>query len=459
MINPINSLMNMEMALYGGSGLSTTAPSFYNNYMGGSFGNSYQNAYGYYNNAVNYNNNLAFRGNQGYDATSFGQNIPQGYSNQGGGQQSQGTIFGALNQKQGEAIVDFYAKNLEPTQSFANAAISGTLMGAAMCNPRSVFHPINFVTSVGEVKEMFKDVKKEGTVLNKLWKENKVVMEEAYAQMHRATSRSKSKIGMFRKRYSAKEYQQLKGIMDSALKTGNIDEIAKATATLEHAYCNNGWFFRGWNKVKSLFGKSNLATVEKGLAKTDEIAKRTTELLSHNKMTIPKAFKKAGGWVGIAFGAIEILLNLNKIKTAKQRDAENAQRGQRTNYGAKQTKQTVLKAVSNSVGWMVGETLSIWAYAKLGASVGTAISPGLGSLIGAAIGMLGGSLGMWAAGKLINKPLIGDDVANKIEAQNMARTQEGQQELLKYTMEQAQKGKINDPTVNQALGQLLNSYA
>ena len=176
-------------------------------------------------------------------------------------------------------------------------------------------------------------------------------------------------------------------------------------------------------------------------------------------MTIPKAFKKAGGWVGIAFGAIEILLNLNKIKTAKQRDAENAQRGQRTNYGAKQTKQTVLKAVSNSVGWMVGETLSIWAYAKLGASVGTAISPGLGSLIGAAIGMLGGSLGMWAAGKLINKPLIGDDVANKIEAQNMARTQEGQQELLKYTMEQAQKGKINDPTVNQALGQLLNSYA
>ena len=456
MIPPIQSLMNMEMALYGGYGSSMTAPSFYNGYMGGYSNNHQLNNYPI-------SNNPTFMGGynygQGYDATSFGQNIPQGYSNQGGEQQSQGTIFGALNQQQGQAIVDFYAKNLEPTQSFASAAIGGTLMGAAMCNPRSIFHPINFVKGRKDVAAMFKDVKTEGSVLNKLWKENSVVMEEAYAQMHRAASRNNSKIGMFRKRYTTAEYNQLKDIMEKALKTGNVDEIAKATATLEHAYCNNGWFFRGWNKIKGIFGKSDLQSVSKRLGQTNEIAEATTKLLSNNKMTIGKAFQKTGGKVGLAFGLIEILLNMGKIKTAKQRDAENAQRGQKTNYGAKQTKQTVLKAITNTLGYAAGETLSVWAFAKLGATVGTALGPGVGTLIGACVGFLGGSLGMWAVDRLINRPLIGEDVANKIEAENMAKTQEGQQQLLTYTLEQAQKGKIDNPLVSQAVGQLYNAYA
>ena len=56
------------------------------------------------------------------------------------------------------------------------------------------------------VAAMFKDVKTEGSVLNKLWKENSVVMEEAYAQAHRTRSRSYKKLGLFRARYTDEQY-------------------------------------------------------------------------------------------------------------------------------------------------------------------------------------------------------------------------------------------------------------
>ena len=311
MITPINSLMNMEMALYGGAS-SMSAPSFYNGYMGGYSNNSYNSYNSLYNNYYN----PAFMGGynygQGYDTTTFGQGIPQGYANAASGQQqNQDTIFAGLNKKQVGALVQNYADGLNPAQTFMGAAAGGALSGALMMNPRILAHPWNAATSFADVKEMFKDVKTEGSAMNKLWKENHNVMEEAYAQMQRATARSKSKLGIFRQRYTDAEFKQVKDIMDKALKTGNVDEIAKATETLRHANsCNNGWFFKGWNKVKGLFGKENLPTVASRLKDTKHIAEATAETLGYNKMTWGKAFKKSGGKMGMAFGLIEILLNL-----------------------------------------------------------------------------------------------------------------------------------------------------
>ena len=94
---------------------------------------------------------------------------------------------------------------------------------------------------------------------------------------------------------------------------------------------------------------------------------------------------------------------MGKIKTAKAYDEEMAKQGKKTEYGKTQTKQTVGKAVVNTVSYAAGETLSTWACAKLGAKLGTKIKPGFGTLIGAVVGFLGGSVAMWAGDKYINK--------------------------------------------------------
>ena len=52
---------------------------------------------------------------------------------------------------------------------------------------------------------MFKDPN-----IKALWDKNYQVMQEAYFQMHKASSRKYWKLGLFRKKYSAEEYKQLK---------------------------------------------------------------------------------------------------------------------------------------------------------------------------------------------------------------------------------------------------------
>ena len=47
---------------------------------------------------------------------------------------------------------------------------------------------------------------------------------------------------------------------------------------------------------------------------------------------------------------------------------------------------------------------------------------------------------MWAAGK-ITKKIVGEDVANQIEAENLAKTPEGQTELLQTALNSAKKGE------------------
>ena len=450
MVAPISSLANMEMALYGGFGPSSAAPSYANGYKVQS-NNSVFSA------TPNFMANNYGTYNYGNAGMNFGQQIPAQYSNQtqNSNQSSfAGTPFQGLSKDQVNAITDYYAKNLEPSESLSGALISGTILGGCMLNPRVVAHPINALTSFSDVKNIFKDVRKEGSALNKLWKENSYIMEEAYAETQRLTARRKWKIGAFRKRYTEAEYKQLKEIMEKAVKSGNMDEIAKATETLKHAYVNNGFMPNLWNKIR---GKETV-TVANRLKDTKTITENVKQLQSFSNMDFKKAFEKAGGKVGLAFGFLEVIMNFSKIQAAFAKDKENKEKGINTNLGAKQTLQTVVKAAGNTIGYTAGETLGVWAAAKYGAKIGTKCGGLTGTLIGAVAGVACGSLGMWLAGKG-TRALVGDDVSNKIEAEKKLASAEGQQELLMNVAESIQKDKKADIGTVQAVSSAISMYA
>lgn len=459
MVAPIQSLMNMEMALYGGVGTNTNAPSYANGYAGGSsYYNDLNSSLFNYNNLSSTASNPAFTAygygyGNGY-GNSFGQNIPSQYMSQTQSQPQNAGAFSGLSNDQVKTITDYYAKNLEPSESLSNALIMGTVMGGMMLNPRVIAHPINTLTSFKDVKNIFKDVRVDGSKLNKLWRENSYIMEEAYAETQRLTARSKWKIGAFRKRYTEAEYKQLLGIMDDAVKKGNIDEIAKATETLKHAYVNNGFMPRLWDKIR---GKDTV-TVASRIADTATIDTNVKQLKSFSKMDFKKAFEKTGGKMGLAFGALEIFMNFGKIKTAFAKDKENEQKGIDTNYGSKQTMQTVVKATGNTLGYAAGETLGVWAAAKYGAKIGTRFGGLTGTLIGAVAGVACGSIGMWIAGKG-TRAIVGDDVVNKIEAEKMLATAEGQQQLLINVAETMQKDKNVDQRTVNAVASAMSLYA
>ena len=471
MIASVSQLANMEMALYGGFGSNMNAPSYLNGYTG-----SIQNIY---------NSPANIFGNT-YNPT-FGQNIPQGYDSYNGQQQTSNPTF---NQGAFNALADCYAKNeLSLTQSFGTAVVSGGILGTLMQNPRAVFHPINYITTTaGKNKKLYDGIKNgyqgvnklfdlrgDNNKLKELWKNHSSIMEEAYSQMHRAEARANSKLGLFRAKYTTDEFKKLSDEMMKALKGKNIKEIAEATEKLRAANdCKNGKIFQAWNWIKNGFKngkvglKNPLNESEKDLANRTqkalkswgyETGKKGLNLnIAKPKMTISKSFMKKGGLMGLAFGLIQVALEWGKVSTAKKKDAENAQAGVKTNYGGEQTKQTLLKAGANTIGWAIGETLGTWGFAKLGAKIGTAFGPGVGTAVGAAIGFVCGSIGSWLADKA-SKKALGDDVANKIQAENLAKTEEGQAQLLQYTVDRIQNGKEITPEAQVAIQQLMAQYA
>ena len=471
MTAPIQSLMNMEMALYGGMGSDCNVPSFSNNYMGNSSWNSFGSYPNYF--MPNYGN------------VSFGQQIPYGYAN--GTQQNVPTTQG-LDKKSVEALGNFYADNMDPSQSLFNAVVVGGVSGALMMNPRVIAHPINTYKAFGDVKKMFGDAKVPGTKMHELWSKNNVLMEEAYSQMHRTAARAQSKLGAIRGSYTSEQYKQLKGIMEQAIKSGKPEEIAKATETLRHAQVNNGWLAtparKGWHKVSGFlakvpviggfFGKGNAPVFDPITASknTKVISENAKTLLEYNKMsgkgitkglakgaskgTLKIAFKKAGGKLGLLFAGFEILTNLPKIFAAKEQDKVNAQNGQKTNLAGTQTKQTVVKATANAAGWLAGETLGVWGAAKLGAKIGTKFGPGIGTVIGAVAGFVGGSLGMRALGGLAKKKM-GTDVADKETGKQLAQTTEGQVELAQMVMQKVQNGEKVSADAMAATQQIINN--
>ena len=421
MVSPISSLANMEYMLYGGaSGLSADTPSYLNGYMANSGwnNNTYYNPW-MYNNYYNNPQNQSVFTPQSNTVTS-----------------SQGTTDQA--DKDLATLGKYYADSLSPSESLTSAVVVGGVMGSAMMHPRLIAHPWNSIATLKEVNSMFKGVRVDGSDMNKLWKENNAVMRDAYFRMHKAAARSKSKLGLFRKRYTKEEYAQLKKIMQDALDSKDINKIAEASAKLEQAYVSNGHISGWWKKIR---GKE-VPTVASGLANKEAIKKGAERLLSDGKMTFSKALKKGGGVKGgILFAALEVLMGLGKIQTAFAKDDET---------GWKQVGQTTLKAAGNAVGWAVGEAAGVWAATAMGAKIGTLFGPGVGTVVGGVLGFVGGSLGMWLAGKATKK-IVGQDVADTITVQDMKKTPEGQAQLLALTAQQAQNDKNLSPEVYQAL--------
>lgn len=365
---------------------------------------------------------------------------------------------GAESEAEKEAwklLSDDYAKSLTPSESLTGAAAGGAAFGVIQ-NPRLIAHPINTYKGFKDTKALFKGVKESGTALNTAWKTNAPVMEEAYAAMQKLSSRHNSKIGLFRHSISDAQYNRLKGIMEKALRGNNgvvdINEVAEATAKLKHSYVNDGYLPRAWQWVKGKFGGTGkVATVSERLGETAKIAEGSSKILKYGKdMSYLDALKKGGGVKGgIFMAAIEFFMAKDKISAAFSKDSET---------GWKQVGQTSLKAAGSVLGWTAGEALGVWGAAKAGAAIGTAFGPGVGTAIGAVAGLVVGSIGCWAAGKLTHW-ITGDDVGNKVLAENKSKTQEGKAELLQNAVLRAQSGEIKDEKTLAAANALVNKYA
>ena len=168
------------------------------------------------------------------------------------------------------------------------------------------------------------------------------------------------------------------------------------------------------------------------------------------KISLGKSLSKSCGLGnGLLFAGLEFVTSWGNIKEAFSKD---------TSTGMTQVGQTIIKGAGSAAGWAIGEGIGAWAGAKLGAMAGTAIAPGVGTVIGAVAGLIGGSIGMWLTGKITHK-LVGTDVGEKVKAQKLAQTQEGQVQLLQMTMQQAQNDKKLDVNTAQAMQNVLNVYS
>ena len=442
MVSPINSLTNMEYMLYGGaSGVNPNCPSFSNGYMANRNSWNYQMPFGY--------NNQSIWNNQ------YGQNY--GYGNVGGAsattsntQQASQTGFGASSRDL-DTLGKYYLKGMEPSESLLGAAGGGAAF-ALVNNMRFIAHPFASLSSLGAVEKMFAGVKDKKSDLGKLWNnpETNAVVRDAYHKMHKLEGASKWRFApLFKKRLDKTTYDALKKEMETALKSGNKEQIAKVTEKIRVATgAKTGILPELWRQFR---GK-----------KTPDIAKMTTDSavkaavdkkLAEKAVTgygeaIKKGFKSQGLKGGAFFAAIEFLMDFGKIKSAFSKDSTT---------GAKQLGQTSVKAAGSIIGWTVGEAVGAAAGAKIGAAVGTVFCPGLGTAIGAVAGLVGGSIGTWAMGKLTKK-LVGEDVGSKVEVEKMKKTAQGQAQLLQLTAQQAQDDKKLDPKVAQALQNVISSY-
>lgn len=473
MVAPISSLANMEMQLYGGFGSHSNAPSYLNGYVTNLNNNPYMNPafYGY---------------NAGYNQ-AFGQTIPSNYMQAGqAAQTAQSSVFEGLTQAERQALMEDYKKSLCPSEGLL-ACAAGNAVFSVINHPRLLVHPVNSVRALKATNDAFAAVKTEGSILNTLWKnpENSNILREAWFQHHKATARCESKLGAFRTGYvKSGDVDAIKNVLknlENALQKGDMAAITKHTAELQHAYSvNNGFIASGynyckegikkglnkivpdsWTKAKSFLAPSKTQTIAEKLADTngiqtriDQLAKTSATLSAGgnaaSKVTYRSILKRGGGVMGaVAFAGLELLLNAGKIKTAFEEDGST---------GMKQLGQTLVKAAGNAGGWALGEAAGVWAFTKWGAKIGTKFGPGIGTLIGGMVGLIGGGLGMWLAGK-VTKGVVGQDVADDIEAKKLAYSPEGQAQLLQNTMERIQKGEKVSPEAQQAISRVITQMA
>lgn len=441
MVSPINSLANMEYMLYGGaSGVNPNCPSFSNGYMANNTSWNYQTPFGY--------NNQSIWNNQ-YDQ-NYGLGNVGGASTTSNAQQASQTGFGASS-RDIDTLGKYYLKGMEPSESLLGAAGGGAAF-ALVNNTRFIAHPFASLSSLGAVEKMFAGVKDKKSDLGKLWNnpETNAVIRDAYHKMHKLEGASKWRFApLFKKRLDKTTYDALKKEMETALKSGNKEQIAKVTEKIRIATgSKTGVIPQAW---RSLIGKTNpdIAKMTTDTAVKSAVDKKLAEkAVTGYGEAIKKGFKSQGIKGGGFFAAMEFLMDFGKIRTAFSKDSST---------GVKQLGQTSVKAAGSIIGWTVGEAVGAAAGAKIGAAVGTAFCPGLGTAIGAVAGLVGGSIGTWAMGKLTKK-LVGEDVGSKVEVEKMKKTAQGQAQLLQLTAQQAQDDKKLDPKVAQALQNVISSY-
>ena len=501
----IQNLMNMEAML--GYGYNPNIPSAVNGYRMNP-GNAYYGGY----NPYYYGSNPGYYGN--YNPSFNG--VVSGTSQTSATSQQNSSVFQGLQKQDVDALTKYYTKTLDPNESIFGC-LAGAVGFGVLMHPRAIVHPRNTIDAFNRIKKekIFANITKNGLIESEiengtlkkvfkadksLWKDFNPLMQDAYTAMHRLEARSYSKLGLFRRSYSKTEgglfkrlffkyepvkidpvYFELKEMMEKALKSGDVNEIAKATELLNSANVwdgpvgrftklirgkerltpkqalenaklgiepKQGFIGKGLEKLSSLigFGKGAAESAEKtGTEKlADKVAKRVAE---GAKPTFKSGLKRAGIGGFLFFVVMDLAMGASKIKTAREKDKKT---------GRKQLGQTLFKSTLGAAGWTLGEAGALALY---GAKWGTRLSPGIGTAIGALVGMIGGSLGMWGMSK-ISKGIVGQDVADKIEAEKLAQTQEGQMQLLQTAYEAAQKGdKHMDAATQQALYRALNTMA
>ena len=429
----INNLANMEFMLYGGrSGMNMNCPSVFNGY---NVPNSVFNTpYGMYGNYSNPSFN-------GYNNTGFGQNVTSNYSQNTNSQnQASNTSFQqGITQEDMDKLADYYAKNNALEEGFTGA-LTGGLSWMAFEHAQSIFHPKNAIKGAKAANEIFKNIPKEFA------KENAALLEHAHFAVQQAV-RDTGKKGWWskwlRNPLDKNAIDPLVEEMKRAVASGKPEKIAEATARLQGARGMDGRI------AGALSGRKTVAQRLKDNAK--KITEEKNNLISMNKSVITNNFgnliKSSFKKDFIGFMVFETIFNAGKIMTAFQKD---------TKTGVEQTCQSLGKSAIGTAGWCLGRAAGTLLAAKVGATLGLGAGP-VGAVVGALIGFTVGSVGMWAGHKLGNA-LFGHDVADKVEAQNMAKTKEGQTELLKFAMEKAQEGKTDSRT-NEIVYKALNTYA
>ena len=422
----IQSLQNMEYALYSnyGMGMSMNAPSLCNNYCytpdSSSLWNNYMNPYM----CAGYN-------------PSFGQNASSGKTQASNTSSNGGTTFAGLSKQEINQLADYYAKNNVLEEGFMGAAAGG-LSWMAFENAQSIFHPKNAKKGVLEAERVFKNVSKEAI------KKNQHLYQEAYTaiqQAYRDTGKKGWWSGWLRKPIDEASIKPLIQEMEAAWASGNTERIALATERLQGA--------RGFDGKLIPEFLSKHRTVEQRLTEdSTKIAEKAKLLVEANKGKIGTLIKQSFKKDFLGFMLFESVFSIGQIITAFGKD---------TDTGLEQTKQSIVKAAAGTAGWCLGRAAGTWLGAKAGAAIGTACCPGIGTAVGALIGFTVGSIGMWAGHKLATKA-VGADVADKVKAQELAKTQDGQIELLKFAAEKAQKGEA-DLQTQQLVYKALSNYA
>jgi len=368
---------------------------------------------------------------------------------------------GALNDNETNALTDCYISS--PSESLLSAAWGGVTFGL-INNPRFVVHPIQVFKAFKDVDDMFKPVLQKGSVLNELWTnpETNYAMRDAYTEMHRAFSRSKWKMGLFRKRYSKDDIGTLKGIMQRALDDvkGKPPEEAKeiltrATETLKSAYVTDGPLRFIAKPISNFSGGSQAKTVAEGINNTEYIESKVKESLNHSSTSFKKALKTHAGVGGaLLFALFEVFSDMKHIKLAFKKDRENEEYGIETKYGKQQLKQTLIKGVGSGFGWGIGEAVGNWTYTKYLTKLGSKLHPTVGTIVGGVIGLVGASIGMMLSGRLTKK-LVGENIGAKLEADELTQTLEGQAQILENVYDKVQKGQAS-PEAQEALQKIIN---